>query len=132
MKKLALVIMGLGAYIAFSASAGSLAALRVDNAAGVAETRDSRVTSAVTEINRRLLFLDNVLYPDTASTSSAVTDAQLEHRRGERAPTMDISATFTEAQLNQRQGERAGTTDSEATTTAEQPMFCEGDICWVP
>src|SRR5438876_622652 len=47
MKKLALAI-GLGAYIAFSASASSLAALRADTAAGIAANRDSRLAWSVT------------------------------------------------------------------------------------
>jgi hypothetical protein len=75
MKKLALAI-GLGAYVVFGASTGALAAYRVDNTAGVATVRESRIAWSETATNARLLFLNEALYPDTSATSSAATDTQ--------------------------------------------------------
>jgi hypothetical protein len=63
MKKLALAI-GLGAYIVFGASGGTLAAYRDDGAASRSAIRDSRVWSE-TGTNPRLLFVNQQLYPDT-------------------------------------------------------------------
>jgi hypothetical protein len=73
MKKLALAI-GLGAYVVFGASSGSLAAYRVDNTAGVAANRDSRIWSE-TATNARLLFLNEALYPETTGTARAASPA---------------------------------------------------------
>jgi|SRR5437879_3676079 len=109
MKKLALAI-GLGASIVFSVSAIALAALRADTAAGIAANRDSRLAWSVTGTNARLLFLNEVLYPDTTDTSTTFTSSQLEYRRGERA----------------------GAAQSSTISTDTQRMFCEGDICIVP
>ena len=75
MKKLALAI-GLGAYIVFSASASSLAALRADTAAGIAANRDSRLAWSVTGTNARLLFLNEALYPDTSATVATGTSSR--------------------------------------------------------
>jgi hypothetical protein len=129
MKKLALAI-SLGAYIVLSASASSLAAYRADNASGVAANRDSRIAWSVTGTNARLLFLNEALYPET--TGTAVTNAQLEHRKGERASTTDASAALTDSQLAHRKGERADAAQTDTTSTDTQRMFCEGDICLVP
>ena len=68
MKKLGLAI-GLGAFIVFGASAGSLAAYRVDNTAGVAGNRESRIWSE-TATNARLLFLNEALYPETVAAGA--------------------------------------------------------------
>jgi hypothetical protein len=106
MKKLALAI-GLGAYIVFGASGGSLAAYRVDNTAGVALNRASRNWSE-TGTNARLLFLNEALYPDTTVTAGTVPQAA--HGVQERA---DMAQT-------------------KAASTDTQRMFCEGDICLVP
>jgi hypothetical protein len=73
MKKLALAI-GFAAYVVVGASSGSLAANRVDNAAGVATNRDSRIWSD-TATNARLLFLNEALYPETTVTVAS-TDTQ--------------------------------------------------------
>ena len=108
MKKLALAI-GLGAYIAFGASAGSLAALRSDNGAGTAANRDSRIAWSVTGTNARLLFLNEALYPDT-STATAVTSSRGAHGNQERADMAQPSTRSTDTQR----------------------LFCEGDICLVP
>ena len=70
MKKLALAI-GFAAYIAFGASSGSLAAYRVDNAAGVA----SRIWSD-TATNARLLFVNQAFYPEGTGTSGPSADTQ--------------------------------------------------------
>ncbi len=106
MKKLALAI-SLGAYIAFSASASALAALRIDNSAGVASIRDSRVAWSVTGTNARLLFLNEALYPET---TIVVTSSLSAHGDQERA---DMAQPYT-------------------TSTETQRLFCEGDICIVP
>jgi len=127
MKKLALAI-GLGAYIAFGASASALAALRIDNAAGVASIRDSRVAWSVTGTNPRLLFLNEALYPETTGVTIVDTASQLVHRNGERAS----SSVDTASQLEHRMGERAGSAQPATTNTETQRMFCEGDICLVP
>ena len=71
MKKLALAI-GFAAYIVFGASSGSLAAYRIDNTAGIATSRDSRISWAETGTNARLLFLNEALYPATTPTASTV------------------------------------------------------------
>jgi hypothetical protein len=115
MKKLAFVL-GLGAFIVISASAGTLAARRVDDTSGVAASRDSRIESSVTATERRLLMLDQVLYPETAATDE----------------TTDTGTTFTDSQLVYRQGERGGAAESDTTSTDTERLFCEGDICIVP
>ncbi|HYV22762.1 MAG TPA: hypothetical protein VEN31_08920 [Candidatus Bathyarchaeia archaeon] len=109
MKKLALAI-GLGAYIAFGASAGSLAALRSDNGAGTAANRDSRIAWSVTGTNARLLFLNEALYPDTSTTATTVTSSPGAHGNQERADMAQPSTRSTDTQR----------------------LFCEGDICLVP
>lgn len=106
MKKLALAI-GLGAFIVFGASSGSLAAYRGDNTAGVAANRDSRIAWSVTATNARLLFLNEALYPDT---TGAVRAAIGSHGNQERA---DMAQPNTSR------------TDTER-------MLCDGDICPVP
>jgi len=74
MKKFALALVtGLGAYVLVSASAGSLAARRVDDSSGAAVIRDSRIESSVTATERRLLMLDQALYPETAATDYTIT-----------------------------------------------------------
>jgi hypothetical protein len=106
MKKLALAI-GFAAYVVFGASSGSLAAYRVDNGAGVASNRDSRIWSE-TATNPRLLFLNEAFYPETAVTAGAASPAA--HGIQERA---DLA-------------------QSNKANTDRQRMFCEGDICLVP
>jgi hypothetical protein len=103
MKKLALAI-GLGAYVVFGASSGSLAAYRVDNTAGVAASRDSSITWSESGTNVHLLFLNERLYPDIAVTSIGAFGNQ------ERA---DMAQTKTSAADTER-------------------MLCGGDICLVP
>jgi hypothetical protein len=71
MKKLALAI-GFAAYIVFGASSGTLAANRIDNTAGVAASRDSRIAWSETATNARLLFLNEALYPATTVTAATV------------------------------------------------------------
>jgi hypothetical protein len=76
MKKLALAI-GLGSYIVFGASGGTLASERADNTAGVAAVVDSRVAWSEIGTNARLLFLNQQLYPDTVASdieASSCTD----------------------------------------------------------
>ena len=103
MKKLALAI-GLGAYIVFGASSGSLAAYRVENTAGVA----ARVAPwSETATNARLLFLNEAFY-HAASTSAAVSIGA--HGNQERA---DMAQTYTKSAETQR-------------------MLCGGDICLTP
>jgi len=131
MKKLALAI-GLGAYIVFGASAGSLAALRADTATGIAANHDSRIAWSVTGTNARLLFLNEALYPETTDTSTKFTASQLAYRRGERAAASDSSTALTDSQLAHRKGERADPAQTDTTSTDTQRMFCEGDICIVP
>jgi len=109
MKKLALAI-GLGAYIVFSASASSLAALRADTAAGIAANRDSRLAWSVTGTNARLLFLNEALYPDTSATVAAVTSSRGAHGNQERTDMAQPSSISTDTQR----------------------LFCEGDICLIP
>ena len=106
MKRLALAI-GLGAYVVFGASSGALAAYRVDNTAGVAAIRDSRIAWSETATNARLLFLNEALYPDTTATADA---AIASHGNQERA---DMAQPATSR------------TDTER-------LFCDGDICLVP
>ena len=132
MKKFALAfVTGLGAYVLVSASAGSLAARRVDDSSGAAVIRDSRIESSVTATERRLLMLDQALYPETAATDYTITDSQLAHRQGERL-TADTSTTFTDSQLVYRQGERGGAAQTDTISTDTERLFCEGDICIVP
>jgi hypothetical protein len=72
MKKLALAI-GFAASIAIGALSGSLAASKIDNGAGVATNRDSRVAPwSETATNARLLFLNEALYPETTAADSVV------------------------------------------------------------
>lgn len=106
MKKLALAI-GLGAYIVFSASANSLAALRSDTSSGVAAIRDSRIAWWITGTNARLLFVNEALYPETGSATPSSPGAHGEQERADMA--------------------QAGTTSTET-----QRLFCDGDICVVP
>ena len=107
MKKLALAI-GLFAYAVFGASSGTLAASRIDNAAGVAANRESRVAPwSETATNARLLFLNEALYP---GASAAV-------------------ATSIGAHGNQERADMARTDASRADT---ERMLCRGDICLVP
>jgi hypothetical protein len=103
MKKLALAI-GFAAYIVFGASSGSLAAYRVDNAAGVA----SRIWSE-TATNARLLFVNQAFYPETVGTSG--TGSRAAHGIQERADMAQTYATWS---------------------TDTQRLFCDGDICLVP
>ena len=103
MKKLALAI-GLGAYVVFGASSGSLAAYRVENTAGVA----ARVAPwSETATNARLLFLNEAFYP-VASTSATVSIGA--HGNQERA---DMAQPY-------------------AISTETQRMICGGDICLNP
>jgi hypothetical protein len=106
MKKLALAI-GLGAYVVFSASANSLAALRTDTASGVAAIRDSRIAWSITGTNARLLFLNEALYPETTAAAPSSPGA---HGDQERA---DMAQPY-------------------GTSTETQRLFCDGDICVVP
>jgi hypothetical protein len=106
MKKLALAI-GFAAYVVFGASSGSLAAYRVENGAGAATNRDSRIWSE-TATNPRLLFLNEAFYPETTG-SSAVTSPG--------------------AHGNQ---ERADMAQSNTASTDTQRLICDGDICLVP
>jgi len=152
MKKLALAI-SLGAYIAFSASASALAALRIDNAAGVASIRDSRVAWSVTGTNARLLFLNEALYPETTSAVTSSLSAHGDQERADMAqPYTTSSVTGTNARLlfvNEAlypettiavtsslsahgDQERADMAQNSTTSTETQRMFCEGDICIVP
>jgi hypothetical protein len=132
MKKFALALAtGLGVFVLISASAGSLAARRIDDSSGAAVIRDNRIESSVTATERRLLMLDQALYPETAVTNDTVTDSQLAHRQGERV-TADTSTTFTASQLIYRQGERGGAAQPDTTSTDTERLFCDGDICIVP
>jgi hypothetical protein len=101
MKKLALAI-GLGAYVVFGASSGSLAAYRIDNPNGVAA---ARIPWSESGTNVRLLFLNERLYPDVAA------------------------ATSIGAFGNQ---ERAEASQRSTSATDTQRMACDGDICLVP
>lgn len=103
MKKLALAI-GFAAYIIFGASSGSLAAYRVDNAAGVA----GRIWSD-TATNARLLFVNQAFYPETTVTFGAGSPAA--HGTQERADMAQRSTTPS--------------TDTER-------LYCNGDICLTP
>jgi hypothetical protein len=103
MKKLALAI-SLGAYVVFGASSGALAAYRVENTAGVAASRDSRVaTWSETATNARLLFLNESLYPQVSATVSIGA-----HGNQERA---DMAQPYT------------------TWSTETERLFCDGDIC---
>lgn len=142
MKKLALAI-GFAAYVVFGASSGSLAASKIDNGAGVATNRDSRNWSE-TATNARLLFINEVLYPETAAT----VDAILAHRIGERSALVatatdarllfvnealyPATAATVDAILAHRQGERGGAAQPGASRTETERLFCGGDICSVP
>jgi hypothetical protein len=106
MKKLALAI-GFAAYIVFGASSGALAANRIDNAAGVATNRDSRIWSD-TGTNARLLFLNEAFYPETSVTAGAASPA-----------THGVQ-------------ERADRARSNTASTDTQRMACDGDICLAP
>ena len=101
MKKLALAI-GLGAYVVFGASSGSLAAYRIDNPNGVSA---ARIPWSESGTNVHLLFLNERLYPDVAATTS-------------------IGAFGNQERAEAAQGSRS------ATDT--QRMACDGDICLVP
>lgn len=117
MKKLALaLVIGFGVFIVISASASSLAARRAEDTSGVAANGDSRIESSVTAAERRLLMLDQALYPETAADSA----------------TTDTSATFTDSQLVYRQGEGGGAAQVDTTSTDTERLFCDGDICIVP
>ena len=63
MKKLALAV-GLGAYVAFGASSGSLAAYRADTASGVATNADSRIawSAGTTASGTDRMFCDGDIY----------------------------------------------------------------------
>ena len=106
MKKLALAI-GFAAYVVFGAASGSLAANKIDNGAGVATNRDSRIWSD-TATNPRLLFVNEAFYPESTGTASV---------------------TSIGAHGNQ---ERADLAQSNTASTDSQRMSCEGDICLVP
>jgi hypothetical protein len=102
MKKLALAI-GLGAYVVFGASSGSLAAYRVENTAGVA----ARVAPwSETATNARLLFLNEAFYPATSSVTVSIG----AHGNQERA---DMAQSYTIGAETQR-------------------MLCAGEICLTP
>ncbi|TME34276.1 MAG: hypothetical protein E6I66_01815 [Chloroflexi bacterium] len=107
MRKLALAI-GFASYIVFGASSGSLAAYRVDNTAGDAANRDSRIAWSETGTNARLLFLNEALYSETTVASGATSPGA--HGDQERA---DMARPDTSRPDTER-------------------MFCEGDICLVP
>jgi len=94
MKKLALAI-GFAAYIAFGASSGSLAAYRIENTAGAAANRDSRIAWSETGTNARLLFLNEALCPETTGASEAASPGA--HGDQERADMArpDTSSTDT-------------------------------------
>jgi hypothetical protein len=104
-KKLALAI-GFAAYVVFGASSGTLAANKVDNGAGVATNRDSRIWSD-TATNPRLLFLNEALYPETTVTGGAASPAA--HGIQER---VELALSNT-------------------ASTDSQRMACDGDICLV-
>src|SRR2546425_12720040 len=107
MKKLALAI-GFASYIVFGASSGSLAAYRVDDTAGVAVNRDSRIGWGETGTNARLLFLNEALYPETTGASGATSPGA----HGEQ--------------------ERADMARPDTSRTDPERMFCEGGICLGP
>lgn len=65
MKKLVLAI-SFGAYIVFGTQGTSLAAYRDDSTASRNATRDSSIAYPETGTSRRLLFINEQLYPDTA------------------------------------------------------------------
>ena len=106
MKKLALAV-GFAAYVVFGASSGSLAAYRVDNGAGVATNRDSRIWSD-TATNPRLLFVNEAFYPETTVTRDRTS------RAGHGIQ------------------ERADMAQSNTASTDSQRMACDGDICLAP
>jgi hypothetical protein len=68
--KLALGV-GIGAYIVFGASAGALAAYRGDSTNGSADARETRIAVWSSVANRRLIFINEMLYPDVAGADSA-------------------------------------------------------------
>jgi hypothetical protein len=152
MKKLALAI-GFAASVVFGASSGSLAASKIDNGAGVATNRDSRVAPwSETATNARLLFLNEAYYPETTAGDSVV----VAHGKQERADTAQSSTsrtleTTTDARLlitNEAlypettaidsvvvahgKQERADTAQTDTSSTDTERLFCEGDICIVP
>jgi len=94
MRKLALAI-GFASYIVFGASSGSLAAYRVDNTAGDAANRDSRIAWSETGTSARLLFLNEALYSETTVASGATSPGA--HGDQERADMArpDTSRTDT-------------------------------------
>src|SRR5882724_1989224 len=106
MKKLALAV-GFAAYVVFGASSGSLAAYRVDNGAGVATNRDSRIWSD-TATNPRLLFVNEAFYPETTVTGDGTSRAAYGIQ------------------------ERADMAQSNTASTDSQRMACGGDICLAP
>jgi hypothetical protein len=92
MKKLALAIP-FAASIVFGASAGSLAASKIDNGAGVAANRDSRVAPwSETATNARLLFVNEAYYPETTGAADSVVVA---HGKQERADAAQSSTSRT-------------------------------------
>jgi hypothetical protein len=103
MKKLALAI-GFAAYVVLGASSGSLAANKIDNSAGVATNRDSRIWSD-TATNPRLLFLNEAFYPETTVVADGTSPAA--HGIQER---VDLA-------------------QSNTASTDSQRMACDGDIC---
>jgi hypothetical protein len=154
MKKLALAIP-FAASIVFGASSGSLAASKIDNGAGVATIRDSRVSPwTETATNARLLFLNEALYPETTTAGYSVVVAHGEQERADTAQpsTPRNSETATSARLlmtNEAlypettaaaysvvvahgEQERADTAQTETFSTDTERLFCEGDICIVP
>jgi hypothetical protein len=137
MKKLALAI-GFAAFLVFGASSGSLAASKIDNGAGVATNRDSRVAPwSETATNARLLFVNEAYYPETTAGDSVV----VAHGKQERADTAQSSSsrtleTATDTRLlitNEAfYPERADTAQTDTSSTDRERLFCEGDICIVP
>ena len=105
MRKIALAI-GFAAYVVFGASSGTLAANKIDNGAGVATNRDSRIWSD-TATNPRLLFLDEAFYPETTVTGGAASPAAHSIQ------------------------ERADLAESNTASTDWRRMACDGDICLV-
>jgi hypothetical protein len=152
MKKLALAIP-FAAFIVFGASSGSLAASKIDNGAGVATNRDSRVAPwSETATNARLLFINEAYYPETTAADSVV----VAHGKQERADTAQSGTSRTsETAANARllitnealypettatdsvvvahgKQERADTAQTDTSSTDTERLFCEGDICIVP
>lgn len=63
--------IGLGASIAFGASTGALAAYIGDNTSGATAARDSRIAVWSSGTNSRLIYVNEMLYPDTADDATA-------------------------------------------------------------